>query len=166
MPGFDKDEFWLKVLSMYPTERDGNYLIKLNEEQIRELKAIYIEHYIPMDKLQHYNDETLMKKMMTCIVSIYKLDKDTASNYGEVVELVNSVDYDGRNLYLHFAKISPVKLRRFELGKSRKQIAEKMGCGISTVRNCEEFYCDLSRQPEALVKKLANALECEPQDIM
>lgn len=166
MAGFDKDEFWSKVLSFYPSDKDGNYHIRLNEEQTRELKAIYIDQYIPMEKLSHYDDAKIMRKMMTGIVSIYRLDKDTASNYGEVVELVNSVDFDGRNLYLHFAKISPVKMRRFQLGKSQKQIAERMGCSVSTVKNCEEYHCDLSRQPESLIKKLARALECEPQDIL
>ena len=102
--------------------------------------------------------------MMTAIVSIYKLDKDIASNYGEVVELVNSVDYDGKCLYLHYAKISEVKLRRFQLGRSQKQVAEKMGCSVSTVKNCEEFFCDLDRQPPELVARLAKALECEPED--
>lgn len=166
MPGFDKNEFWTQIVSLYPTTRDGNYHVKLNEEQTRELKAIYIEHYIPMETLSHYDDAKLMKKMMISIVSIYKLDKDTASNFGEVIELVRSVDYDGKNLYLHFEKISPVKMRRFQLGKSQKQIAEKMGSSVSTVKNCEEFFCDLSRQPQALVNRLARALECDPQDII
>lgn len=166
MSGFDRDEFWLKILSMYQTARENNYLVKLNEEQVRELKAVFIEHYIPMEKLSHYDDAKLMRKMMTTIVSIYKLDKDIASNYGEVIELVNSVDYDGKNMYLHFAKISPVKLRRFELGKTQKQIAEKMGYSVSTVKNCEEYYCDLNRQPEALVYKLAQSLECDAQELM
>lgn len=166
MPGFDRNEFWKKILSMYPAARENNYLLKLNEEQVRELKSMFIEEYIPMENLSHYNDEKLMRKMMTTIVSIYKLDKDIASNFGEVVELVNSVDYDGKYMYLHFAKISQVKMRRLELGKSQKQVAEKMGCAISTVKNCEEFYCDLSRQPEELVGKLASALACEPEDIM
>ena len=142
MPGFDRDEFWLKVLSYYQTARENNYLVKLNEEQTKELKALYIEQYIPTEKLSHYDDEKLIKKMMTAIVSIYKLDKDIASNYGEVVELVNSVDYDGKCLYLHYAKISEVKLRRFQLGRSQQQVAEKMGCSVSTVKNCEEFFCD------------------------
>lgn len=166
MPGFDRDEFWEKILSMYQTARENNYLIKLSEEQTKELKALYVEHYIPMEKLSHYNDEKLTRKMMTSIVSIYKLDKDIASNYGEVVELVNSVDYDGKCLYLHYAKISPVKMRRFELGKSQKQIAEKMGCSISTVKNCEEVFCDLNRQPQDLVDKLSRALECDVQELM
>lgn len=91
MSGFDRDAFWLKVLSYYQTARENNYLVKLNEEQTKELKALYIEQYIPTEKLSHYDDEKLIKKMMTAIVSIYKLDKDIASNYGEVVELVNSV---------------------------------------------------------------------------
>lgn len=166
MPGFDRDEFWKKILSMYPAARENNYLLKLNEDQIRELKALYMELYVPMENISHYTDEMLMKKMMTKIVSIYKLDKDTVANYGEVVELVNSVNYDGKYLYIHFAKISPLKMRRFELGKSQKQIAEKVGCGVSTVKNCEENYCDLSRQPEALVYKFAKALDCSPEDFM
>jgi len=166
MPGFDKDEFWSKVLSFYPPGKDGSYHVRLNEEQTRELRALYIDQYIPEEKLRHYNDNDIMRKLMTGIVSIYRLDKDTASNYGEVVELVNSVDFDGRNLYLHFAKISPVKMRRFQLGKTQKQIAERMGCSVPTVKNCEEYCCDLSRQPESLVTKLAQALECDLQDIL
>ena len=43
MSGFDRDAFWLKVLSYYQTARENNYLVKLNEEQTKELKALYIE---------------------------------------------------------------------------------------------------------------------------
>ena len=166
MPGFDKNEFWLKIVSMYPDAKENNYLLRLNSEQIKELKEIYIDQYISINELCHYDDMMIMKKMMTAIVSIYELDKDTVSNYGEVVELVNSASYDGKYLYLKFAKISNVKMMRLEQGKSQKQVAEKMGCSVSTIRNCEEFYCDFSRQPETLVYKLAKALSCEPEDIM
>lgn len=166
MPGFDRDEFWIKILEMYPSARENNYILKLNEEQVKELMDLYIDNYIPEENVAHFNENQLMKKMMTAMVSIYKMDKDTVSNYGELIELVNSVDYDGKNMYIHFAKISLAKMRRLEMGKSQKQIAEKMGYNTSTVRNCEEFYCDLRRQPEELVYKLANALECEPEDII
>lgn len=165
MPGFDRDEFWIKILEMYPLARENNYILKLNEEQVKELMDVYIEKYITEESLSHYDEEQLMRKMMTAMVSIYKLDKDTVSNYGELIELVNSVNYDGRNLYIHFAKISPAKMRRFELGKSQKQVAERMGYSTSTVKNCEEFFCDLKRQPEELVRRLARALECEPEEL-
>ena len=59
-----------------------------------------------------------------------------------------------------------MRLKRFELGMSREQLAEKIGYGISTVRNCEDFLCDLSRQPEQLVYKLAKALQCEPEELL
>lgn len=166
MPGFDRNELWLKILEMYPLARENNYILKLNEEQVKELMDLYIKLYIPEETLEHYDEKKLMQKMMTALVSIYKLDKDTVSNYGELIELVSSVNYDGKNLYLHFAKISPAKMRRIELGRSQKQIAERMGYQTSTVKNCEEFFCDLKRQPEELVYKLARALECEPEDII
>lgn len=166
MAGFDRDEFWTKILEMYPSARENNYILKLNEEQVKELLDLYIEKYIPEENLPHYDEKTLMKKMMTTIVSIYKLDKDMASNYSELIELVSSANYDGRNLYLRFAKISPVKMRRIALGKSQKQIAERMGYQVPTVKNCEEFFCDLSRQPEELVLRLAKALECKPEELM
>lgn len=166
MSGFDKNAFWLKILSMYETSKENNYVLKVDEEQIRELKSIFIDLYIPMENLSHYDEEGIMKKMMTEIASIYKVDKDTMGNSGEIVQLVNTVNYDGRNLYIRFAKISPVKMRRLELGKSRQQIAERMGYGVSAVRNCETSFCDLSRQPEALVRKLAKALECDPSILM
>ena len=79
MPGFDRDEFWLKVLSYYQTARENNYLVKLNEEQTKELKALYIEQYIPTEKLSHYDDEKLIKKMMTAIVSYNQLNKNIAN---------------------------------------------------------------------------------------
>ena len=166
MPGFDRDEFWIKILEMYPSARENNYILKLNEEQVRELMDLYIEKYIPEENLSHYDENQLMRKMMTAMVSIYKMDKDTVINYGELIELVNSVNYDGRNLYIHFARISPAKMRRFELGKSQKQVAERMGYSTSTVQNCEEFFCDLKRQPEELVRRLARALECEPEELI
>ena len=166
MPGFDRDEFWIKILEMYPSARENNYILKLNEEQVRELMDLYIEKYIPEENLSHYDEEQLMRKMMTAMVSIYKLDKDAVSNYGELIELVNSVNYDGKNLYIHFARISPAKMRRFELGKSQKQVAERMGYSTSTVQNCEEFFCDSRRQPEELVRRLARALECEPEELI
>ncbi|MCD8039649.1 MAG: hypothetical protein LUE96_11290 [Lachnospiraceae bacterium] len=166
MAGFDKDEFWTKILSMYPAAKENNYILKLDEDQVRELKELYVRLYIPIEKLEHYDEKKVMKKLMETIVSIYKLDKEPMSNEGDIVHLVNSVNYDGKNLYLHFARISPVKLRRFEIGKSQMQIAEKMGYTVSAIKNCEEPYSDLLRQPETLVHKLAKALECNVEDIM
>lgn len=166
MPGFDRDEFWIKILEMYPAARENNYILKLNEEQVQELMDLFIEKYIPEENLSHYDEEQLMRKMMTAMVSIYKLDKDTVSNYRDLVELVNSVNYDGKNLYIRFARISPAKMRRFELGKTQKQIAERIGYGTSTVQNCEGFFCDLRRQPHELVRKLADALECEIEELI
>ena len=166
MAVFDRDAFWDKVMSMYPAAKESNYLLRLNEEQVSELKSIYMDIYIPVEDIEHYNDAQIMKKMMTAIVSISKLDKDHVTNGGEVVQLVNSVRFDGRYLYMHYAKISPVKMRRFELGLSQKQVSERMGYGISTVRNCEDFHCDMSRQPETLRAKLAKALNWEPEGLM
>ncbi len=166
MAGFDKDAFWLRILSFYNEAKDNNYIIKLDEEQVRELKALYIDLYIPMENLGHYDDEAIMKKMMTVVTSMYRVDKDTMGNSGEIVQLVNTVNYDGRNLYIRFARISPVKMRRLELGKTRQQIAERMGYSVSAVKNCEASFCDLTRQPEKLVLKLARALECEPETLM
>lgn len=166
MSGFDKDELWTKILSMYDDAKENNYILKLDEEQVRELKATYINLHIPMENLGHYDDEAIMRKMMTAIASIYRIDKDDRGGSGELVQLINTVKYDGKNMYLQYARISPVKMRRFRLGKSRQQIAEKMGCGVPAVRNCEASFCDLSRQPEKLVLKLARALECEPEALM
>lgn len=166
MSGFDKDALWSKVLSYYNDAKTNNYIVKLDEEQVRELKAIYIDLYIPMENLGYYDDEKLIRKMMTTLAAMYRLDKDTMGNSGEIVQLVNTVNYDGRNMYIRFARISPVKMRRLELGKSRQQIAERMGYSVSAVRNCEASFCDLSRQPEKLVRKLARALECEPETLL
>lgn len=166
MSGFDKDAFWLKILSLYHESKNNNYIVKLDEDQIRELKALYIDLYIPIENLGYYEDEAITKKMMTAISSMYKVDKDTMGNSGEIVQLVNTVNYDGRNMYIRFAKISPVKMRRLELGKSRQQIAERMGYSVSAVRNCEASFCDLTRQPDQLVHKLARALECEPEALL
>ncbi len=153
-------------MSLYYEAKDNNYIVKLDEEQVRELKALYIDLYIPMENLGHYDDEKIMKKVMTTISSMYKVDKDTMGNSGEIVQLVNTVNYDGRNMYIRFARISPVKMRRLELGKSRQQVAERMGYSVSAVKNCEASFCDLSKQPEKLVRKLARALECEPETLL
>jgi len=166
MSGFDKDEFWQKILSMYHTAKNNNYIMKLDQEQVEELKALYIDIYIPVEKISHYDDQKIIKKMMTQIVSINKFDKDSMTNLGEVIQLVNTVKYDGKNMYIQFAKISPVRMRRFELGLSRQQIAEKMGYSITTIRDCEATFCDLTRQPEKLVTKLARVLQCEPEALM
>ena len=166
MEGFDKNELWAKVLSLYDDAKENNYVTKLDEEQIKELKQIYINLYISIENIGHYDDAAIMKKMMTAIASIYRIDKDDRGNSGELVQLVNTVKYDGRNMYIQFAKISPVKMRRFQLGKSRQQIAERMGYGVPAVRNCEASFCDLTRQPENLIRKLAGALECEPEALM
>lgn len=162
MQAFDKDEFWQKISALYDEARENNYFLRLNEERTRDLKAAYMNVYIPIENLGHYNDEKIMRKMMTMIVSVYKLDKEPMSNGGDLIQLVNSVKYDGKYLYLYFAKMSAMKLRRFELGLSQKQVAERAGYSVSTIRNCELFSCDLSRQPENLVYKLASALKCEP----
>jgi hypothetical protein len=165
MAGFDKDEFWVKILSMYETAKQNNYIVKLDQEQVEELKNLFIDTYIPPEKLVHYDDNEIMRKLMTGIVSIHKQDNDDRGNVGETIQLVNTVKYDGKNLYMQYARISPAKFRRFELGKTRKEISERMGYGISAVRNCESDICDLSRQPRMLVEKLASALECEPEDL-
>ena len=166
MTGFDKDEFWKKIVSMYQQAKENNYVLKLNEEQVRELKEIFIDLYIPIENLGHYDDEKLMKRIMETIVSINAHDKDAMNNGGDIIHLVNSVNFDGRNLYLHFAKIAAAKMRRLELGKSQQQIAERMGCSVSAVKSCEKPYCDLSRQSEVLVRKLAKALECNIESLI
>lgn len=166
MAGFDKDNFWIKVLSMYNMAKENNFVLKLDEEGVAELKAMYIDLYIPMEKLGHYNDGQIMKKLMTAIVSICEMDKGSIGKSDSVVHLVNTVNYDGRNMYIKFAKISPVKMRRLQLGKTKEQIAERMGYGVPAVGNCEAAFCDLTRQPENLVRKLAMALECDPEDLM
>ena len=166
MAGFHKYDLCAKVLSLYDDAKENNYVTKLDEEQIKELKQIYINLYISIENIGHYDDAAIMKKMMTAIASIYRIDKDDRGNSGELVQLVNTVKYDGRNMYIQFAKISPVKMRRFQLGKSRQQIAERMGYGVPAVRNCEASFCDLTRQPENLIRKLAGALECEPEALM
>ena len=43
MSGFDKDAFWLKILSLYHESKNNNYIVKLDEDQIREVKALYID---------------------------------------------------------------------------------------------------------------------------
>jgi hypothetical protein len=68
-------------------------------------------------------------------------------------------------MYLEYARISPIRMRRFELDKSRQELADKIGYGVSAVRNCESPYCDLGRQPQSLVEKLASALECAPEEL-
>lgn len=166
MSGFDKDEFCKQILLMYERARDNDFFLKLNEDEVRELKSLYIDLYIPLENIGHYDSEQITKKLMTAIVSVYKHDKAPMSDGGDVIQLVDSVKYDGRNLYLSFAKISKAKMRRFELEKTQKQIAERAGCSVSTIRNCEAYVCDLSRQPENLVNKLAKALECSVEDII
>lgn len=166
MQGFARDEFCRKMLEMYPEARENNYMLKLNEDKVRELKALYIDLFIPMENLSHYNDAQIMKKMMTKMVSIYALDKETATSYGKVVELVNTVNYDGRNLYVRYAKLSKLKLIRFEHDITTKQLSERCGVSVSTINNCEEYYCDMTRQPERLVNRLSKALDCSPEDII
>lgn len=161
MSAFGNDEFAKAILSLYTKSREKNYCLKLSESEIDELLEIYVEQNILPENLKRFNDAQLIKKMMIGIVAVYKIDKDEMSDQGEMVQLVNSVNYDGRSMYINFAKISVVKMRRLELGKTQKQIAENMGYGIGTVKDCEKFYCDLSRQPKTLVEKLARALECE-----
>jgi hypothetical protein len=165
MSGFDKDSLGAKLLSMYAEAKENNYILKLDEEQVEELKGIYIEDYIPADQLELYSEEEIIKKLMTAIVSVYKLDKDGNGNSGEVIQLVNTVKYDGRHMYLEYAKISPMRMRRFELGKTRQEVADAIGYGLSAVKNCEAVGCDLTRQPQTLVDKLARALECEPETL-
>lgn len=165
MAGFDKNEFWIKIMSLYPEAKENDFVLKLDQERTTELKALFLDVYVPMEKLRFYDDKRIMREMMRAIVSIYKMDKDMVANYGEIVELVNSVQFDGRNLYLHYSKISPVKFRRFEIGKNRKQIAESMGYGTNTVFNCESYWCDLSRQPRNLRIKLAQALEWSLEEL-
>ena len=164
MTGFNKNPFWIKMLSMYPRAMENDFVIRLNADEVEELKSLFLEVYVPLEKLQFYDDQRIMKEMMRAIVSIYRLDKDIIVNYGELVSLIYSVRYDGKNMNLYYSKISLLRLRRLELGKTRKQIAERMGYGASTVRNCENYWCDMSRQPENLRIKFAKALECSIEE--
>ena len=68
MAGFDKDAFWLKILSLYHEAKENNYVLKLDEERVRELKSLYIDLYIPMEELGHYDDEKIMKKLLKAVV--------------------------------------------------------------------------------------------------
>jgi hypothetical protein len=163
MSGFDKDNFGAKILSMYSEAKENNLMLKLDGEQVEELKDIYKETFIPQDMVDQYTDEEIIKKMMTAIVSVYKQDRDSHSNSGDIVQLVNTVKYDGKNMYLEYARISPIRMRRFEVGKTRKEVADSIGYGVSAIKNCESPYCDLSRQPRTLVDKLAKALNCDPE---
>lgn len=165
MAGFDKNAFWSMVLSMYDEAKENDFTVKLDASRTQELKALFLDVYVPTEKLRFYDDTRILREMMRAIVSIYKMDKDRVTNYGEVVELVNSVQYDGRYLYLNYSKISPIRFRRFELGKTRKQIAEAMGYGVNTVRNCEYYWSDLTRQPRNLRIKLAKALEWSIEEL-
>lgn len=61
MAGFDKDAFWLKILSLYNEAKENNYVLKLDEERVRELKSLYIDLYIPIEEIGHYDDDKLMK---------------------------------------------------------------------------------------------------------
>ena len=159
MAGFDKNEFWKAIMSMYPEARDNDFVLKLDQPRVQELKRLFLDVYIPPQKLRYFDEERTMREMMRTIVSIYKMDKNKVSNDGQVVELVNTVKYDGNYLYIHYAKISPLKLRRFEIGKDKKTVAETMGYGTSTVEKLEHYWCDLSRQPENLRNKYAKALD-------
>jgi hypothetical protein len=165
MSGFDRDDFGAKILSMYSEAKSNNYILKLDEEHVDELKSIYEETHIPKDKIQVYTDDEITKKMMTAIVSVYKQDKECNGGSGDIIQLVNTVRYDGRNMYLEYARISPIRMRRFQLDKSRQDLADKIGYGVAAVRNCESPYCDLERQPQSLVEKLADALECSPEEL-
>lgn len=162
---FDKDDFWIKIMSLYDSARESNYIMKLGKEQIRELKGLFLNLYVSEENLCHYDDAKIMTEMMRKIVSIYRLDKDTVSNYAELVELVNTVNYDGQYLYIHYARISPIRLRRLSIGKTRKQVAEKMGYSTATLRHCEEVWFDIERQPETLVRKLCRALEWSEEEM-
>ena len=75
MAGFDKDAFWSKILSMYNEAKENNYILKLDEEQIRELKALYIDLYIPMENLIPESSGSsiwsIRKKMRLIIITIW-----------------------------------------------------------------------------------------------
>ena len=64
MQGFAKDAFGAKILSMYDEAKENNYILKLDEEQIRELKSLYIDLYIPMEKLGHFDREVIPERRM------------------------------------------------------------------------------------------------------
>ena len=72
MPGFDKNEFWLKIVSMYPDAKENNYLLRLNSEQIKELKK-EIRYVSNASLLENENRKKIVDKIVEAFAE--ELDK-------------------------------------------------------------------------------------------
>ena len=92
MAGFDKDAFWLKILSLYNEAKENNYVLKLDEERVRELKSLYIDLYIPIEEIGHYDDDKLMKKELEARMKVRVDFVETATGK-------EKRDYDRNNLW-------------------------------------------------------------------
>lgn len=156
-----KDE----LIRLYNKGTERNYTYTVHADEMEQLRQLYIEEFIPSEKLERYEQEEIIKMMMTQMTAVYRLDPPDVGRDAELIALVNNVKYDGQNLYIKFKKQSPVKMKRFEAGMSKKEMAKKTGYTFETIDRCESTACDMSRQPEKMLQRFANALGCEPEDL-
>lgn len=156
-----KDE----ILRLYRIGAERKYAYVAHAQEIDDLCQLYVEEYVPEDKLDRYENSDIIKMMMKQMTAVYRLDPPSVGRDAELVVLVNNVKFDGEKLYIKFRKQSPLKMKRFEMQMSKADLARKVGYTIETLERCESNMCDLRRQPEALVNRLASILECEAEDL-
>lgn len=156
-----KDE----LLRLYRIGAERRHAYVAHAQEIDDLCRLYVEEYIPEDKLERYENMDIIKMMMKQMTAVYRLDPPSVGRDAELIVLVSNVKFDGEKLYIKFKKQSPLKMKRFEAGMSKVELARKAGYSVETLERCESIACDMRRQPEGLVNHFARALECEVEEL-
>lgn len=163
--GRRESEFKDELIRLYKKASKRNYLGLLSGLDIEELYDLYVNEYISEEQHEHLSRDEIIKKMMTQMTAVYKLDPNDVGRNAELIVLISNVKYDGEKMYVTFKKISPLKMRRFEEEMSVETLAKETGYSVDTVVRCESPVCDMRKQPQSLLDRFTKALDCELDDI-
>lgn len=155
-----------KLMELYHNAVQNDYMCMLDQNGVRELLSIYMDEYIPLDKISLYEHDELIKKLMQQMTAVYKLEVTEVGKTPDLTEVITNVMYKDQKMFIKFKRIAPVKYRRLKAGMTQTELAERSGYKLVTIERCELPCCDMSKQPEEMLTKFAEVLGCEEQDLM
>lgn len=156
-----KDE----LLRLYRIGAEHRYAYVAHAQEIDDLCQLYVDDFVPVEKLERYENIEIIKMMMKQMTAVWRLDPPSVGRDAELVVLVSNVKFDGEKMYIKFKRQSPLKMKRFEMQMSKDDLAKKTGYSVETIERCEITLCDMSRQPEELLRRFSMALECEVEEL-
>lgn len=155
-----------KLMEIYEEAVHNDYMCKLDADGVRELLSIYMDEYIPLEKMGLFDQDELIRKLMQQMTSVYKLEVAEVGKNPDLSEVITNVIYKDQCMYIKFKRIAPVKLKRLRTGMTQTELAERTGYKLVTIERCELPYCDMSKQPEEMLMKFAAVLSCEEEELL